>query len=304
MLSKVVNAIISLFLISALAHYLSLNLPGDPFSLEQPLRMEAKLALREYYGLDHPWHVQYGRYLLNLFKGDLGISLVYKGLTVNQLIGKAFPISALLGLIALFISSCFGIAIGLIAAFCKNKWQDRSIFFFSTLILSTPSFILATLFQFVFAVKLGLFPIAKLNGIISFILPALSLSLVPLAFIARQVKENALKIMNQDFILLAKVKKLSKKRILFVHMLPNILVPLFGYFGQLAVNILTGSFLVERIFAIPGLGFWFVSSILERDYPVIFGLTVFYSALLIGFSLIFELAATLIDPRVREKKYA
>ena len=297
MRSKIFNAFLSLFLIAALTHFLSLHLPGDPFSTDKPLRQETKAAIRAYYGLDDPFYIQFGKYLSNLVKGDLGYSLIYKGLTVNQLIKDNFTVSCTLGLAALVLALVMGIGAGTFLA-------DRPLFFSTCLFLSIPGFILATLFQYFFAIKWGLFPIARWEGVESMILPAFSLALVPAAFIAKQVKENVVKIRESDFMLLAKVKGLSKQRIFFVHLLPNVLIPLFGYFGQLAANILTGSFLIERIFAIPGLGFWFVSSILERDYPVILGLTFFYSCILILFSLVMEMLLRLLDVRVREKRYA
>ena len=304
MLSKVVNALLSLFLIAAITHFLSLNLPGDPFSTEKPLRLEAKLALRAYYGLDDPFYIQFSKYILNLLKGDLGYSLIYSGLSVNHLIGRSFPVSGLLGSVALCLALGFGMVFGTLGAIYQNRWQDKSLFFLNCLILSIPSFILATLFQYFFAIKMNLLPIAKWEGASSAILPAISLSIVPAAFIAKQLRENILKLVDSDFILLAQVKGLSKARILFVHLLPNALLPLFGYFGQLAAGILTGSFLIERIFAIPGLGFWFVSSIFERDYPVIFGLTIFYSFLLIAFSLTMDLLSKWIDVRGKVNRYA
>jgi oligopeptide transport system permease protein len=304
MASKIVNAILSLLLIAAITHFLSLHLPGDPFSTEKPLRLEAKQALRAYYGLDDPFYVQFCTYLSNLSKGILGYSLIYKGLTVNSLIAKSFPVSALLGTCALFLAIAFGIFWGTLSALYHQKWQDQALFCLTCLILSTPSFILATIFQYFFAIKMHLFPIAKWEGFSSITLPAISLACVPAAFIAKQMRENLLKLLQADFILLAKVKGLKSVRIVFFHLLPNALIPLFGYFGQLAANILTGSFLIERIFAIPGLGFWFVSSILERDYPVIFGLTIFYSFLLIFFSLMMDLLVQTLDIRTRENRYA
>lgn len=297
MRSKILNALFSLFLIAGVTHFLSLHLPGDPFSSEKPLRQETKAAIRAYYGLDDPFYVQFGKYLSNLAKGNLGYSLVYKDLTVNKLIADNFPVSALLGSTALILALALGIGAGTYLA-------DRTLFFSTCLILSIPGFILATLLQYLFAIKWGLLPIAKWEGIQSMILPAISLALVPAAFIAKQVRENVIKIRESDFMLLARLKGLSQARIFFVHLLPNVLVPLFGYFGQLAANILTGSFLIERIFAIPGLGFWFVSSILERDYPVILGLTFFYSFILILFSLLMEFLLRLVDVRVKEKQYA
>lgn len=301
MLNKLVNGLLALCLIAALTHFLSLHLPGDPFSSDKPLRAETKAALRAYYGIDAPFYVQFGNYLTHLFQGNLGCSLVYKGLSVNSLIAKSFPVSCVLGLSALTLAIGLGIGWGTLGALYRNRWQDKLLFVCSCLILSIPSFIIATLLQYLFAIQWPLFPIAKWDSPLSAVLPALSLAVVPAAFIAKQVRENVLKLISADFILLARLKGLSPSRVLFAHLLPNALLPLFGYFGQLAANILTGSFIIERIFAIPGLGFWFVSSILERDYPVIFGLTLFYSFLLILFSLTADFCLNRLDVRTREQ---
>ncbi len=262
---------------------------------------EIKEAIKKHYGLDKPWYEQYGIYLSSVVKGDLGPSYKYKARTVNQIIEQGFPISAILGLEALLLAVSFGIALGSLAALYHNRWQDHAAMCFAVLGMSVPSFILATLLQYYLAICLNLCPIALWGSLSHTILPALSLAALPTAFIARLTRTNMLEVLQQDYIKTAKAKGLPYRRIFFVHALKNSLLPVIAYLGQLTANILPGSFIVEKIFAIPGLGQWFVLSVANRDYTVIMGTTIFYSLLLLVIMFIIDLCYGLIDPRIARR---
>ena len=233
--------------------------------------------------------------------GDLGPSFKYKSRTVNEIINEGFPVSATLGLEALFLSIGAGVLLGTISAMNQNKWQDRLAMVVAVLGISVPSFILATLLQYVFALKLGIFPVARWESFEYTVLPAIALAALPTAFIARLTRANMVEVLQQDFIKVAKAKGLPQSKVVCKHALRNALLPVLAYFGQLAVNILTGSFIIEKIFGIPGLGQWFVTSVSNRDYTVIMGTTVFYSILLLTAMFIVDIAYGYLDPRIRER---
>lgn len=277
-------------------------IPGDPFSEEQPLPEEIHQALRKHYGLDLPLHQQYLRYAWSLATWDLGPSLKFKERTINDIINQSFPISLTLGLEALSLAVGIGILAGSLAAMRRNSWLDQTTLLFCTLGISIPNFAAATLLQYFFAFKLELLPVARWGTFAQSILPAFSLALLPMAFIARLVRTSMSKVLEEPYIKLAKSKGISESAILFRHVLKNSLQPLFGYLGQLTGNILVGSFVIEKIFAIPGLGQWFVNSVMNRDYTAIMGLTVFYSLVLIGSVTLFDIAGSYLDPRLRLKR--
>lgn len=276
-------------------------LPGDPFSQEQALPKEVLESLRKHYGLDKPWYVQYGYYLKSILTWNLGPSLVYPAQTVNDFINKGFPISAALGIEALSLSLPIGIALGALAALYHNRWQDHLAMVFALICISIPSFLLATLLQYLVAVKLSLLPVARWESFWHSLLPAISLAALPTAFIARIVRSNMLEVLQQDYIKAAKAKGLTTLTILMRHALPNVLLPVLPYLGQLTANVLVGSFVIERIFAIPGLGQWFVLGVANRDYTMIMGTTVFYSIILLSTMLLVDILYALLNPRIRQK---
>ncbi len=277
-------------------------IPGDPFSDEKALPKEVHESLRKHYGLDDPWLVQYGNYLKAVLKGDLGPSFKYPGTSVNAIIAKGFKVSALLGLEALFLALSCGIAFGTIAALNQHKWQDVSTVGFVTLGISIPSFVIATFLQYLLALKLGWFPIARWGTLSHTVLPALALAAHPTAFIARLTRSHLLNVMTEQYIHTAKIKGLSSWKIIIKHALPPAVTPLLPYIGPLITNILVGSFVIENIFALPGLGHWFVTSVGNRDYTVIIGLTLFYSVLLLCLSFLMDLLYMTLDPRVKESR--
>lgn len=276
--------------------------PGDPFSDEKALPKETHEALLQHYGLKDPLYIQYVKYLSSIIRWDLGPSFKYKDLTVNDIIRDGFIVSGILGLEALTIALSFGILIGILSAINQNKYPDFLAMSMATFGISVPSFLIAALLQYTLAFKLGLFPIARWGTMIHTILPALSLAAMPIAFIARLVRANMIEVLYEDYIKTAKSKGLTYPTIILRHCLRNAIAPLMPYFGQLTANILVGSFIIEKIFGIPGLGQWFVISVSSRDYPVIMGTTVFYSIILLSSLLISEIAQGFLDPRIKQSE--
>lgn len=291
--------LLSLFVVVTLTFFLMHAIPGDPFVQEQAIPEEILKAMRNHYGLDEPLSVQYGRYLKGLLCGDLGPSFKYPGRMVSDIIKEGFPVSLLLGTEALLIAIIFGISMGAIASFKYLRWQDHLTMAFAVIGISVPSFILATFLQYIFSMKMDLLPIARWGSFSQTILPAFSLAALPMAFIARLTRAGMVEVMQQDYIQTARAKGLSSFHILIRHILRNALLPVVTYLGPLTAAILTGSFAVEKIFGIPGLGQWFVMCISNRDYTVIMGTTIFYSALLMLTVFLVDILYCFIDPRIK-----
>ncbi len=298
-LKKLSILLFSLVVVATLTFFLMHAIPGDPFTQEKAIPEEILKAMQKHYGLDKPLISQYFEYMKGLCRLDLGPSFKYQGRTVNEIIREGFHVSLCLGLEALFFSLCFGTLLGSISASKQGKWQDRSTMFLAILGLSVPSFIMATFLQFLFAIKLDLLPVARWGSFQQSILPALSLSALPTAFIARLLRASMIEVLHQDYVQTAKSKGLSTSRILYKHVLRNALLPVVSYLGPLTASILTGSFAVEKIFGIPGLGQWFVLSITNRDYTVIMGTTLFYSVILMISVFLVDLLYSWIDPRIQ-----
>jgi oligopeptide transport system permease protein len=298
---RIFSYILSFFLIVTLTFILMKALPGDPFQDEQALPKEIHAQLRRHFGLDDPYLIQYKRYIVSILSWDFGPSLRYKDRSVNDIIREGFPYSFYLGFQALIIATSLGTVLGVLGALKPSSWQDNTLLIGATLSVSIPPFILATLLQFVLASKLSLFPVARFDSWEHSILPTLALAALPTAFIARLIRANLIEVLKQDYIKVAYAKGLAPTRILIVHGLRNAIIPVISYLGPLTANILVGSFVIEKIFAIPGLGSWFVNSVLTRDYTVICGLSVFYSLLLLAMTFLVDLLQARLDPRIRVK---
>lgn len=295
---------LSLFFIVTFTFILMKAVPGDPFTDEKALPKKIHAALRAHYGLDDPWYSQYVRYLKAAVTFDFGPSFKYKNRTVNEIIADGFPVSAILGLEALLIALVAGISLGAAAALYRGKWEDTAFMGGTTLAIAIPSFIFAALLQYFLALKLGWFPLARWGSFSQTILPAVALAAMPTAFIARLTRSNLLDVLRQDYIKTARTKGLPMRLVVWRHGLPNALTPLLPYMAQLAANILTGSFIIEKIFAIPGLGFAFVQSVQNRDYTVIMGVTIFYSIILLSLLLLADIIYRYMDPRLGEENEA
>jgi oligopeptide transport system permease protein len=295
---KLLYSLVTLWMVATLTFILMRLLPGDPFTYDQGVPEAIQISLREYHGLNESVLSQYGRYLTQFMSGDFGTSIL-SDRKVNDLIKEAFPISATLALEAFILSIPLAILLGSFAALNKNSWKDHSLLVLSILGLSIPSFIFATLLQYYLAFQWDLFPLARWGTFMHTILPALTLALSPTIFLARLVRTSVLDTIKQDYIKTAIAKGIPFHLVFRKHILRNALPPLLPYLGQLTANILVGSFVVEKIFSIPGLGQWFVMSIGDRDYGVIMGLTLFYSVILLSTLLIADLLYAFFDPRIR-----
>lgn len=298
-LRRILSSLLVLFAIITITFLLMHAIPGGPFTGEKNLPPAVLKNIEERYRLGDPLWQQYTDYLLNLAQFDLGPSFKYEGRTVNDIISESFPVSFELGMLSMSIAVALGIPAGAVAALRQNKWQDYMVMVFATMGVSIPSFVFATILIYIFAIKLGLLPAALWDDIDHAILPALALAAHPTAFIARLTRSSLLEVLTQDYIKTARAKGLSQVSVVARHAIQNALLPVVTYIGPMSAAILTGSFIVESIFAIPGLGRHFVTSIYNRDYTVILGVTVFYSVLVIGFNLLVDLLYPLLDPRIK-----
>lgn len=289
----------SLFILATLTFILMKTIPGDPFSKEQSLTKATSETLLKHHGLDKSWPEQYKNFLTSITKGDLGTSLRSQNLSVNQLIHDAFPTSVYLGLQSLLIALSISLILGLICALRPDSGYDRLIQIFLALGISIPSFILATILQYIFSIQLHWLPIARWGTFAQSILPSITLAALPTAFMTRLIRNNLLEVLQMDYIKSAKAKGLHPITILLRHALRNALLPVLSYLGPLTSILLVGSFIVENIYSIPGLGQWYVISVSNRDYPLIMGLTLFYSFLLMTLMFLMDLAYGCLDPRIR-----
>lgn len=298
LLKKASILFLSLFIVITLTFILMHSIPGDPFVQDKGVPEEILKALHQHYGLDKPLYVQFGKYLYSLLHLDLGPSFKYQGREVGAIIAQGFPISFLLGLEALCLAIFGGLLLATIASFHQGKLQDYMTMLIAVIGLSVPSFILAAFLQYLLAMRWDLFPVARFTSFSHSILPALSLAALPMAFIARLARANMVEVLNQDFVQTAKAKGVAPLALAMRHIFKNALFPVVSYLGPLCAAVFTGSFAVEKIYAIPGLGQWFVSSITNRDYTMIMGTTIFYSALLLLCTFIVDILYCLLDPRV------
>ena len=294
--------VITLWLIITLTFFLMHAIPGSPFNEERNTSEAVQKNLEAHYHLDEPLMVQYGLYLKSLMTLDFGPSITKPSQTVNDLLSRGFPISFELGMITLVIAVISGITLGIVAALRHNGFIDYMAMTFAVLGISIPNFVMATMLIQQFAVYWEFLPVATWQSWRHMILPTLALATGPMAIIARLTRSSMLEVLTQDYIRTARAKGLSPWKIVFKHALRNALMPVVTILGTLAAGILTGTFVIEQIFAIPGMGKYFVESINQRDYPVIMGTTVFYSAFLIVMLFLVDVAYGLLDPRIKLHK--
>jgi oligopeptide transport system permease protein len=299
LIKKILILFFSLFIITTLTFFLMKAIPGDPFMQEKELPQEILDSLKAHFGQDRPIFLQYASYLKGFLTGDFGYSMVFEGQSVKKIIFESFPTSAILGLEAFFLSIMIGIPLGCFAAFRQNRWQDTFAMFIAILGISIPSFLLATFLQYFFGMKLSLLPIARWGTFAHTILPSFALAALPIAFLARLTRTNMIEVLKQDYIKTAYAKGLSPFQVIVKHALKNACLPSLTYLGPLLAHIVTGSFVIEKIFGIPGLGKWFVLSIANRDYPLIVGITLFYGTLLLSCVFLIDLLYALFDPRIK-----
>jgi oligopeptide transport system permease protein len=292
--------VLTLWLIATITFFLMKLLPGTPYTNAERLSETQIVQLNKQYGLDKPVIVQYGRYLWNLLHGDFGTSFQFKNQPVWSLLSNRIGPSMQLGLQAVIFGTVVGIFLGAVAAMKKNTWIDTLSTLIAILGRSIPNFVFAVLLQYIFAMKLKVLPIALWDqGFASTILPTLALAMSPLADSARFIRTEMVEVLNSDYIELAKAKGLSQGQIVARHGLRNSLIPLVTLLGPMAVNLMTGSLVIENIFAVPGIGEQFVKSITTNDYPTIMAVTILYSVLLVSIILVVDILYGLIDPRIR-----
>ncbi|MDN4495163.1 ABC transporter permease [Ureibacillus aquaedulcis] len=298
---RLVYILIALFIIITATFFLMKLAPGSPFASERDFPPQIEEQLNAKYGLDNPWYIQYKDYLVDTVSFDFGESMKYKGRSTNDIISESFPISLTLGIEAMILSIGLGIFLGVVAALYHNKFPDYLASTIAVLGISVPSFILAGLMQYFLAFKLDLFPVSGWKGFNYSILPALAIAITHAGFIAKLTRSSMLEQANSDYVKMARSKGLGKWSVVIRHSLRNALMPVITYLGPLTAGVVTGSFIIEQIFAIPGLGRHFVTSITNRDYTVIMGTTVFYSIILLFAVLVVDILYSVIDPRIKLK---
>lgn len=290
---------ITMFFIITITFFLMRIIPGGPFTREKALPEAVLQALNNKYHLNDPLWKQYLDYLRGVLTLDLGPSFQRVGVTVNQLIKEGFPVSAKIGGASVLLVVVLGIPMGIISALKKNKWQDQTVMVLATLGITIPGFVMATAFIYIFSSKLGWFPSHGLTSWKHMVGPVIALGGFSLSFVARLTRSSMLEVLQQDYIRTARAKGLSEFRVIYKHALKNALIPVVTYLGPMIAAILTGSFVIEQIFAIPGMGKHFVESVGNRDYTVLMGVTIFYAAFLIVMILIVDILYGIIDPRIK-----
>ena len=296
---RLITSLLTLLLVIVLTFFLMQIVPGGPF-LGENVNPEVTQKLLEKYGYDQPIMVQFGNYIRGLFQGDMGVSMVVKsGDPVTGVIADHFPVSCQLGLIALALAVFIGIPLGVFAAMKHNSIFDRVFIFMASLFVSVPSFIMTIALMLIFGVWLSILPIAYLSDWTSYIMPVFGMAIYPMFNLARLTRTTMLDVTGQDYIKTARAKGLSTFKIMFKHALRNALIPVVTSMGPMIAGILTGSFVVEKVFAINGIGKYFISSITSRDYPLIMGTTIFFAVLLIACNYVVDLLYGIIDPRIK-----
>lgn len=303
LLKRIGTAVLTVFVVAVLTFFLMRAVPGNPFLSEKNPPQSVLDALNEEYGLDQPLSVQFVKYMGNLLRGDLGVSVkMQKDYPVTRIIADMFPVSATIGFFALLWAVLLGVPLGCLAAYWRGRGPDSALRVVCTIGVSLPSFVVASLLLFAFCGGIPgwkLFPtLFRAGDWRSYVLPCLSLGFYPMCYIARQSRASMLDALGQEYIKTARAKGLSTWKIVFKHALRNALLPVLTYLGPQVAFTLCGGFVVETVFTIPGLGRYFVQSISNRDYPVIMGTTLFLASFLVGMNLLVDLLYKAVDPRI------
>jgi oligopeptide transport system permease protein len=297
-LKRLLLAIVTVWVVITVTFFVTRAVPGGPFMSEKALTAEAQAALEAKYGLDKPVGEQYVTYLKDIVtEFDFGPSLKQRGRTVTEVIMDGMGVSIKLGLIAAFSALAVGIVLGSIAALRRNRFIDKVIMVITTAFVSMPSFIMGSLLLVIFAIKLAILP-ANGEAAGGLFLPIVTLALYPMAYITRLTRSSMLDVLGQDYIRTAKAKGVSGIKVIFGHALKNSLIPVITYFGPMLAYIVTGSLVVEKIFAVPGIGRAFVNSITGRDYPLIMGTTIVLAVLIVIMNLVSDILYKVVDPRI------
>lgn len=300
-LKRIFLAIVTIWVVATLTFFLMNLVPGGPFLSEKAISPQATAALEAKHGLDKPLWQQYLTYITSALQGDFGMSLKQRGRTVMQIISTKFPVSAAIGGIAVVVALVVGVVLGCVAALHQGKFWDGFISVFATLGIAVPGFVVCTLLMYVFGVKLKWLPTIGLKSWTSYIMPVCAIAFYPTAYIMRLMRSSMLDALGQDYMRTAKAKGLSGSKQLFKHALRNAILPVVTYVGPMLAYTITGSFIVEKIFVIPGLGGEFITAITGRDYTMIMGTTIFLATLVIIMTLVVDLLYKVIDPRIQFK---
>lgn len=296
---RIISALITIWFILTLTFILMNSIPGDPLSGGKALQPEVEAAVKAKYGLDRPLTEQYVTYLKNYMKGDFGVSFKKIGLTTNQIIADGFPYSLKIGSWSSLFIIVVGISFGIISALKQNKIPDRVMMIVSTLGATIPSFVFATLFLYVFNRKLGWVPSFGVGTWKHYIGPVLCIGMFSLAYVTRLTRTSVLDVLQQDYIRTARAKGLSEGVVIIKHALRNALIPVVTFLGPMIASLITGSFVVEKVFGIAGIGSLFTTSITNRDYTLIMGITVFFGVFIVIATLIVDILYVFIDPRIK-----
>lgn len=293
----------TLFILATLTFFGMKAMPGNPFAQDnRGLSPEAYAALEKKYGLDKPVSEQYVIYLNNALHGDFGESITKKGQMVADIIVKRAPVTAKLGTVAFVVAVSVGLTLGVVSALTKKRWVNNAITTFATLGVSIPGFLFAMIMMYIFGVKLKLLPVMELTSWKHYIMPALALSLSPISMITRLTRSSLKDVMNKDYITLARSKGTKELMVIIKHGLKNAMLPVVTYCGPMFASLVTGSVVIEKLFTIPGIGAEFTNSIINRDYTLVMGLTLLFGAIVIVMNIVSDIAAALIDPRIKLEK--
>ena len=299
---RVVAMLLTILCIVTITFFLMHAIPGGPFTREKPLPEAILQALNKKYHLDDPVWKQYVYYLEDLvLKGDFGPSFKQVNRSVNELIFGGFPITAKLGMASIGLTLILAIPMGVYSALKQGKWQDYTAMFIATLGVTIPSFVMAILLIYIFSLKLGILPVisGSLDTFVTMILPVLALTGYQLSFITRLMRSSMLDVVQQDYIRTARAKGISEFKVIMKHAFKNAILPVITYMGPMVAALLTGSFVIEKMFTIPGVGGFFVTSIGNRDYTMIMGTTIFYAAILIVMNFVVDIVYGFVDPRIK-----
>lgn len=298
-LKRVVAALITIWFIMTLTFVLMYAIPGSPISTEKVYDVALQQALEEKFGLNKPLHERYVKCLVDYAHGDFGISYLKIGLTTNEIIASGFPYSLRIGIYASGLIVLFGIAAGILAALRQNRFVDRFLMVLSTLGSTIPSFVFATLYLFLFSKILGLVPAFGVKPWTGYIGPVLVTSVFSMAFVTRLMRTSMIEELNQDYIRTARAKGISEFKVVAKHAMRNAILPVVTYVGPMIAMVVTGSFVIEKVFGIPGIDSLFTSSVLTRDYTLIMGITVFFSVFLVFCTLVVDILYVFVDPRIK-----
>lgn len=300
-IKRVLVGVLTLWVLLTVTFALMHTVPGNPFQQREEDRTPPEVLerLNEKYGLNEPVWKQYLAYLGDFVQGDFGISFKHSNLSVNEIIARGFPVSAKVGILAVALSLVMGLSLGILSAMRRGRWLDWASMVFATIGISVPTFVISVLLMYLFAYQLKWLPSFGLTTWRHYIMPVLCLSFSPTAYIARLTRSSMLEVLRADYIRTARAKGLSERMVVLRHALRNAVLPVVTYVGPLVAALVTGSFVVERLFAIPGIGMEYVDSIGARDYSLIMGVTVFFGLLVIVCNLLVDILYGIIDPRVK-----